>query len=132
MQRSFISAFPPVRVLAFALVFVSGAAWGFAQNSTGNGGQAVVVPEAEARHAVKYKVEPEYPATARQFHISGEVVAQFTVGTDGKVESVDDAKGNLVLAQAVKSALRKWVFTPFQANGKAVRVRSSMTFEFKL
>lgn len=90
------------------------------------------VSETQARLSIKYKVDPEYPATARQFHLFGVVVAQITVGPDGKVESVDDASGNQILQGAVKSALRKWVFSPFLVDGKPSRVKTSMTFSFRL
>ena len=81
---------------------------------------------------IKFKVEPEYPATARQFHIAGEVITHVTVGQDGKVESIDDAKGNLILQASVKTVLRKWMFSPYVFEGKPTRFKTSLTFGFRM
>jgi TonB family protein len=105
---------------------------GAAQTAGAGGAKPPLVSEVQAKQAVKHKVDPEYPATARQFRITGNVVAQFTIGLDGKVESVDSVVGNLLLTESVKTALRKWEFTPFELNGKPIRVRSTITFAFKL
>jgi len=96
------------------------------------GDKLVFISESSARQLVKYKVEPEYPATARQFHIAGEVIAQLTVGPDGKVETIDEAKGNLILQASVKTVLRKWIFGPYVPEGKPTRFKTSLTFSFRL
>jgi TonB family protein len=124
-----ITKFPSWRNLLPILVATLAAA---AQTGPSNGAQPPLVSEAHVKQAIKYKVDPEYPATARQFRVTGVVVAEFTIGTDGKVESVDSATGNQLLTGAVKTALRKWVFTPFEMDGKPIRVRSTMTFTFRL
>jgi TonB family protein len=90
------------------------------------------VTEPVARQSVKYRVDPEYPATARQFKIAGDVIARITIGTDGKVESIDEATGNQLLKTSATSALRKWIFLPFARDGKPVRVQTSITFQFHL
>jgi TonB family protein len=95
-------------------------------------GKAAFVSEAVARGLVRYKVDPEYPATARQFKISGDVVAQVTIGPDGKVENVGEAKGNMILQGSVKAVLRKWVFNPYFVEGKPARVTTSLSFTFRL
>jgi TonB family protein len=104
----------------------------YAQAPAAGDAKAILLNETVVRQMIKYKIDPEYPATARQFHIFGDVVVQVTIGADGKVESVDEARGNQLLQGSVKSALRKWVFSPYLADGKAARVRTSMTFSFKL
>lgn len=90
------------------------------------------VSESVARQRIKVKVDPEYPATARQFRIAGEVVVQITIGADGKVETIDEARGNMVLQASVKTALRKWVFDPYPISGKPTRVKTSLSFNFRL
>jgi periplasmic protein TonB len=97
-----------------------------------NDGRPMRVAEAVARQSVKYRVDPEYPATARQFKIAGDVITQITIGTDGKVESIDDASGNQLLKASATAALRKWVFSPFVKDGKPVKVQTSITFQFHL
>lgn len=87
--------------------------------------------EAVVRKSLKSHVDPEMPAAARQFHIYGDVETQFTIGLDGKVESIDEAKGNQLLKASVAAALKKWVFIPFTHDGAPVKVRTEITFEFK-
>ena len=91
-----------------------------------------VVSGAAIREAAKFHVEPEYPAIARQFRLSGEVVADFTVGLDGKVENVEVTKGSPLLNSAVISALKRWTFSPFNLDGHPTKVKSTLTFAFKL
>jgi len=95
--------------------------------------QVIVINSHAIREAAVFKQEPEYPAAARQFRLSGEVVADFTVGLDGKVESVTTSKGGCpLLTEAVSRALRKWTFSPFVVDGHPRRVKSTLTFNFHL
>jgi TonB family protein len=89
--------------------------------------QVLVISEAAV-----FRQEPEYPATARQFHVGGEVVAEFIVGLDGKVENVEITKGSPILRDPVIKALRKWSFSPFKVDGHPRRVKSTLAFEFQL
>jgi TonB family protein len=100
----------------------------------GGGGEPAppLISEVAALQLVKHRVEPEYPATARQFHITGRVISQITVGADGKVESVDQSKGPDILSATVKTSLRKWLFMPFTVAGKPVRFRTTITISFNL
>lgn len=90
----------------------------------------VVVAEPTARNLIKHMVDPEYPATARQFRMGGVVMASITIGTDGKVESVAEIKGNQILQGSVRSALQKWLFSPYMRDGKPVRMRTTLSFMF--
>jgi len=94
--------------------------------------QPVILSGAAIRGAARFHVEPEYPATARQFGMSGEVVAEVTVGLDGKVENIRVMKGTPILNNAVISALKKWTFAPFNVDGHPTRVKSTLSFDFKL
>jgi TonB family protein len=91
-----------------------------------------VVSAIAIREAARFHVEPEYPAIARQFRLNGEVVADLTVGLDGKVETVQVTKGNPLLNTAVVSALKKWTFVPFNVDGRPTKVKSTLSFVFKL
>jgi|SRR6185312_6587112 len=103
-----------------------------AQTGPSNDEKLPLLNETVARKLVKYKVDPEYPATARQFRLSGDVQAEIIIGLDGKVENVLHETGNPVLQGPVKTALRKWVFEPYTVDGKSVRIRTRITFTFKL
>jgi TonB family protein len=87
-------------------------------------------------HAIRekavFKQEPEYPPAARQFHLSGEVIVEFTVSVEGKVENVTITSGQPLLSDAVVRAVRKWSFAPFVVDGHPRRVKSTLSFDFKL
>jgi TonB family protein len=94
--------------------------------------KVIVISTHAIKEAAVFRQEPEYPAAARQFHLSGEVVAEFTVGLDGKVETVEITKGSPILRDPVIKALRKWSFSPFKVDGRPTRVKSTVAFDFKL
>ncbi len=95
-------------------------------------GKTIVISSSAAREAARIHLEPEYPAAARQFRLSGDVQAEVTIGLDGKVESVAVSKGNAILNSAVASAVKKWTFAPFSVDGRPTRAKSTLTFSFKL
>jgi len=91
------------------------------------------VSESEARRAIVKKVEPEYPAMARQIRLSGQVQVDVVIGESGAVEKVSVLKGNVLLSNSAVSALRKWQFTPFAgAANKPAKAVASLTFDFRL
>jgi TonB family protein len=91
------------------------------------------VSETEARKAVVKKVEPEYPAMARQIRLSGQVQVDVVIAETGAVEKVSVLKGNVLLSNSAVSALKKWKFTPFAgAANKPAKAIASLTFDFRL
>jgi len=92
----------------------------------------VHVSQSEAVKAAKEKVQPEYPAMAKQLHLEGTVQVEAHIGSSGTVEDVKPLTGNAVLMNAAVSALRKWKFTPFTADGKPTKAVADMSFSFKL
>jgi protein TonB len=106
-------------MILLAGLLVTGAA---AQEAT-----AVRVTESEAKKAIVSKTDPEYPAMARQMHLSGRVVVDIFIDEDGKVENAKPVSGNQLLSSAAVSAVKKWKFNSF--GKKAV---TSLAFDFKL
>src|SRR5689334_22004510 len=93
----------------------------------------VRISEVEARKAAIKKVEPEYPAMARQVRLSGRVQVDVIIDAAGNVEKVKVLQGNVLLSNSAANALKRWKFTPFPGPGsKPVRVIASMTFDFHL
>jgi len=92
----------------------------------------IVLTSRAIRQAALFKQEPEYPATARQFRLSGEVVVEFTVGVDGKIENIAVTQGQPLLNDAVLRAVKKWSFAPFMVDGHPRRVKSTLSFNFQL
>lgn len=88
------------------------------------------VTEDEAKKAVTTKITPEYPAMARQMKLGGKVQVDAYIDTDGKVEKVQVVTGNPLLTSAAVSAVKRWKFSPFTADGKATRAVAGFTFNF--
>ena len=86
----------------------------------------------EGLNAVISKVPPEYPAIARQLKIAGEVELEVLVTEGGVVEKVNIVSGNPVLTRPASEALKKWKFTPFTTDGKAVKALVPVTLSFRI
>jgi protein TonB len=93
---------------------------------------AVHVTQAEAVKNAKERVEPEYPAMAKQLHLEGAVQLEAHIGENGSVEEVKPLTGNAVLMNAAVAAIKRWKFTPFLADGKPTKAVADMSFRFKL
>jgi periplasmic protein TonB len=89
------------------------------------------VSRSESITAALQKVQPEYPAIARQLNIEGTVELEALVSEDGSVEAVNIVSGNAALTKAASDALKKWKFAPFTTDGKAVKVLAPVAFDFK-
>ena len=63
------------------------------------------VSEEEATKAIKSKVNPEYPAMARQMKLTGTVIVDVFIDTGGKVEKVQVVRGNALLTSAAVEAI---------------------------
>jgi protein TonB len=91
------------------------------------------ISELDARKAAVKKVEPEYPAMARQVRLSGRVQVDVIIGSAGNVEKVNVVRGNVLLSNSAASALKRWKFTPFMGvDNKPAKAIASLTFDFHL
>ena len=103
-----------------ALVAVSAAAEGTPKKIT----------QSEALSAAVAKVQPEYPALAKQLKISAAVELDVTIGETGAVETVTPISGNPVLTRPAAEALKKWKFKPFLEGGSPVKAQAAMKISF--
>jgi protein TonB len=90
------------------------------------------ITRAEAMAAVVTKVQPEYPAIARQLKMQGAVELDVTVAENGDVTKVEILKGNPVLTAPAVQAVKRWKFKPFVEDGKAACVLAPIELDFKL
>jgi TonB family protein len=79
-----------------------------------------------------HKVEPVYPMQARAQRISGSVVLQITIGTDGTVREMKTISGDSLLAASAREAIRQWRYRPVLLNGKPIEADKQVTVLFKL
>jgi TonB family protein len=64
--------------------------------------------QGEIKRKVTAKVQPKYPALARQLKLSGKVRVEVIVSPDGRVKSTRILGGNPLLADAALDAIRMW------------------------
>ena len=90
------------------------------------------VSEVDLRNAATYKVEPEYPAVARQLRVTGGVELEVVVDPAGAVDKVRVVSGNTLLVGSSMQAIKRWKFKPFEAEGQTVRAIGPVKFSFQI
>jgi periplasmic protein TonB len=78
------------------------------------------------------KVEPEYPAIARQARIQGQVVLEAIIAKDGMVQNLRVVSGHPLLVPAALSAVQQWRYRPYLLNGAPVEVDTTVIVTFVL
>jgi periplasmic protein TonB len=76
--------------------------------------------------------DPVYPLLARHSKISGAVVIDAVIDTQGNVVDMHPASGNPLLLIAAMAALRQWKYEPTILGGQAYPVRMLVTIAFEL
>jgi TonB family protein len=76
------------------------------------------------------RVEPVYPSQARTQRIQGKVTLSATIGPDGSVRQVAVVGGSPVLAEAAKTAVLKWRYSPALLNGSPIEVQKEIVVIF--
>jgi protein TonB len=79
-----------------------------------------------------HKVDPMYPPQARVQGLTGSVVLEAEIGTDGAVRKVKVVSGPAMLADAAKTAIQRWRYSPAQLDGKPVPTEKQITVVFRL
>jgi periplasmic protein TonB len=92
----------------------------------------VRISDAEAQKAAISKSSPDYPPMAKQMHVSGAVTVEAEVTAEGEVAKVQPVSGNALLSSAAVSAVKKWKFKPFTAEGKPAKAVVRLSFNFTL
>ena len=90
------------------------------------------VSKAEALNNATVKVNPEYPAMAKQLKLEGSVEMEAVVSETGAVEDVTVVSGNPVLTKSAAMALKRWKFSPFTEGGKPIKVVAPVAMNFKM
>jgi TonB family protein len=73
------------------------------------------------------KIEPVYPEKAKAAGITGTVVLQVIIATDGSVQEVKYVSGPPELMQPAVDAVKQWKYKPMQLDGKPVEVESTVS-----
>jgi protein TonB len=78
------------------------------------------------------KVQPVYPALARNARIQGMVVLEATISKQGSIENLRLLSGHPMLAPSAIDAVRQWRYKPYILNGEPVEVETQITVNFAL
>lgn len=78
------------------------------------------------------KVNPEYPALARQARIQGVVRLEAAISKEGAVDKVQVISGHPLLLQPAIDAVRQWRYQPTLLNGEPVAVLTRIDVNFVL
>jgi len=79
------------------------------------------------------KVNPKYPAEAREAKITGKVVIKSTISDTGKIVDLEVLESpDELLTTAAMEAVNQWRFEPAKCDGNAVGVYYNLTVKFSL
>jgi periplasmic protein TonB len=78
------------------------------------------------------KVEPVYPALAKDTRLQGVVVIDAVIDEQGAVVEMRVVSGHPLLIPAALDALRKWKYEPTNLNGQPIAVDLVVTINFQL
>ena len=78
------------------------------------------------------KVNPSYPALARQARIQGTVKLTAIIARDGTVQKLEVGSGHPLLVPAALDAVKQWRYKPTLLNGEPVEVVTQIDVIFKL
>jgi protein TonB len=78
------------------------------------------------------RVQPEYPAQARQMRLEGKVELQANISKTGNITAVKQVSGDGVLGRAAIDAVRQWKYKPYYLNGEPIEIQTQITVNFKL
>ncbi len=91
----------------------------------------VVVTHLESAMLIR-RVEPVYPALARQIHREGQVELHAVISTDGTIQSLQVVSGDALFLQSAEDAVRQWRYRPTVLNGQPVEIETYITVIYTL
>lgn len=78
------------------------------------------------------QIQPEYPAVAKAARVSGTVVIDAVIDTNGNVISEHAVSGPNLLIEAALAAVQQWKYQPTVLNGQPVDLAMEVTVSFHL
>jgi protein TonB len=78
------------------------------------------------------RVDPVYPALAREMRIEGTVRFQAVIGKEGEVQNLKYVSGPQALEKAAADAVKQWVYRPTLLDGRPVEVSTQIEIGFNV
>jgi TonB family protein len=94
--------------------------------------QIVRISQGVSEGMIVKRVQPTYPAQARQMHLEGTVELQANISQSGSITGVKQLSGSPILGRAAIDAVRQWKYKPYYLNGQPVEIQTGITVNFKL
>jgi len=94
--------------------------------------QIVRISQGVSEGMIVKRVQPTYPAQARQMHLEGTVELQANISESGSITGVKQLSGSPILGRAAIDAVRQWKYKPYYLNGQPVEIQTGITVNFKL
>ncbi len=80
-----------------------------------------------------HRVEPRYPLAAKKLHLTGAVVLEMLIDTEGRVADVTVLHGQpFGLTESAVEAANQWRFEPSTYKGQPVSILYTLTIQFRL
>jgi periplasmic protein TonB len=79
-----------------------------------------------------YRVQPSYPALARQVRVQGAVELRAIISKAGTIENLVVVRGHPMLSAAAIEAVRQWRYRPYLLNNEPIEVETEITVNFVL
>jgi periplasmic protein TonB len=79
-----------------------------------------------------YRLQPNYPAIARQTRVQGSVELRAVISKTGTIENLIVVSGHPMLSSAAIAAVRQWRYRPYLLNNEPVEVETEITVNFLL
>ena len=79
-----------------------------------------------------HRVSPRYPAAARSYALSGEVVLKGRITKEGDVDQLKAVSGNPLLSGAAIDAVRQWKYQPYKVDGKPIDMETTFRIKFDI
>ncbi len=94
--------------------------------------QTLRISQGVSEGMVVKRVQPVYPAQARQMRLEGKVELQANISQSGSISDVKLLSGDPVLGRAAMDAVRQWKYKPYFLNGQPIDIQTQITVNFKL
>jgi TonB family protein len=94
--------------------------------------EVITLDEEATKPQLLQHAPPVYPPIAKAARVSGDVVLELQVQTDGRVSRANVISGPAMLQQSALDGIRKWTYRPFIQNGEPVEVNTVATVKFRI
>lgn len=94
--------------------------------------QRIRVSQGVTQGLLVRKVQPQYPAMARENRVEGDVLLEAVIGENGAVRDVKAISGPSLLIPPALQAVRQWRYKPYLLNSQPVEVITQIKLQFRL